>query len=84
MSFNRALTVAYMVCSLSGLAMTCNADSWPGFRGAAGDGVSQETGIPSQWSETEGVAWSTAVRGVGNSSPAVVGDRVYLTSFDRA
>ena len=67
---------------MSLVAAHATADSWPGFRGASGDGVSPETGIPSHWTETEGVAWSTPLRGLGNSSPAVVGDRIYLTSFD--
>ena len=82
MSFSRLLTVTCILCLMSLVAAHATADSWPGFRGATGDGVSSETGIPSHWTETEGVAWSTPLRGLGNSSPAVVGDRIYLTSFD--
>ncbi|MFO0427336.1 MAG: PQQ-binding-like beta-propeller repeat protein [Planctomyces sp.] len=59
-----------------------NGESWPGFRGKTGNGVSEEKAVPFRWSETEGVAWNAVIRGVGNSSPAVVGDRIYLTSFD--
>ncbi len=84
MCFSRLLTIAGVLCYMSQTVTHCHADSWPGFRGATGDGVSQETGIPTVWSETEGVAWKTPLRGLGNSSPAVVGDRVYLTSFDPA
>lgn len=56
------------------------AESWTGFRGPAGDGVSSETGLPVKWSADSGLAWSTPLKGVGNSSPAVVQDRVYVTS----
>ncbi|MCA9010819.1 MAG: PQQ-binding-like beta-propeller repeat protein [Planctomycetaceae bacterium] len=81
MTFIRFLA---LTCATGLFATQATADSWPGFRGASGDGVSQETGIPSTWTETEGIAWSTPLRGVGNSSPSIVGGRIYLTSFDAA
>jgi outer membrane protein assembly factor BamB len=66
------------------LAGVARAESWTGFRGPAGDGVSNETGLPLKWSETEGLAWKIPLRGTGNSSPAVTKSRVYLTSSDKA
>ncbi len=58
------------------------AEPWPGFRGAAGTGVSTETNLPVTWSETENLAWQADLPGRGASSPAVVGDRIYVTSQD--
>jgi outer membrane protein assembly factor BamB len=42
--------------------------------------VSQEQGLPTQWSDSENVAWKAPVRGLGISSPIVWGDRVFVTS----
>ncbi|MBX9628462.1 MAG: PQQ-binding-like beta-propeller repeat protein [Gemmataceae bacterium] len=62
------------------LALTpCKAD-WPQFRGPTGQGLSDEAGLPTKWSAKENVAWKVPVPGNGWSSPAVVGDRVYLTT----
>jgi outer membrane protein assembly factor BamB len=81
MRWFREVALLFLVAvPLSGFA---SADTWPGFRGAAGDGISNEAGFPLKWSETEEVAWSTALRGVGNSSPAVTNSRVYLTAFEK-
>ena len=57
------------------------ADSWPSFRGAEGTGVSKETtSFPTKWSTDSGVAWKVDLPGRGNSSPAVIGDRLYVTA----
>lgn len=52
---------------------------WPRFRGPDGTGVSQETGLPVQWSRTENVRWRTELPAAGNSSPVVTRDRVLIT-----
>ena len=56
------------------------ADSWPGFRGA---GTSHSLGedLPVSWSEDENLAWTLPLTGQGQSSPVVVGDRVFVTSI---
>ena len=56
------------------------AEDWPQFRGPTGQGVSAETGLPLEWSESQNVRWKTAVPGIGWSSPVVAGDRVWITS----
>jgi len=57
-----------------------HADNWPHWRGPSSSGVSPETGLPSRWSSTEGIAWKAAIRGLGVSSPIVWGNRVFVTS----
>ena len=59
---------------------TSYAENWPGWRGARGDGTSEEQNVPSRWSETENLAWKVAVAGVGHSSPIVWEDRIFLTT----
>src|SRR5690606_38669828 len=54
---------------------------WPGFRGPRGAGISTEQRLPLQWSPDENIAWKTELPGPGTSSPAVLGDRVFLTCY---
>jgi outer membrane protein assembly factor BamB len=56
------------------------AEDWPCFRGPGGQGISSETGIPTRWSETDGVVWSAEIEGEGWSSPIVHGDLVVVTT----
>src|SRR4051794_26658769 len=58
------------------------ADSWPGFRGPAGNGHADGKNVPTQWSEKENVRWKVAIHGKGWSSPVVLGDRVWVTTAD--
>lgn len=52
-----------------------------GFRGPGGVAVSNEAGLPAEWSSTKNVAWKTRLPGPGTSSPIVLGERIYLTSY---
>ena len=54
-------------------------DNWPQWRGASGNGVSNETGLPTRWSKAD-IAWKAPLKGLGVSSPIVWGDRVFVTS----
>jgi outer membrane protein assembly factor BamB len=58
------------------------ADSWPGFRGPAGDGRAPGKNVPTKWTETENVRWKTAIHGKGWSSPVALADRVWVTTAD--
>lgn len=55
--------------------------NWPSFRGPQATGV-LEGPAPVAWDaeKGEGVRWKTAIPGLGNSSPVVWGDRVYVTT----
>ena len=55
------------------------AENWPQFRGAMGQGISRETGVPVKWSETEKIAWKTPIPYAGWSSPIVFGARVFVS-----
>jgi outer membrane protein assembly factor BamB len=58
------------------------ADNWPQWRGPTYDGVSKETNLPAEWSETKNIVWKLPMPGMGSSTPAVWGDRIFLTSQD--
>ncbi len=61
--------------------LLANAENWPQFRGANCQGVSSETNLPETWSETENVLWKVDLPGRGSSSPVVLGEKVFLTSY---
>jgi outer membrane protein assembly factor BamB len=56
------------------------AADWPQFRGPTGDGISEGTGLPVTWSETENIRWKVGIPGLGRSSPIVQGDRIWMTT----
>jgi outer membrane protein assembly factor BamB len=55
---------------------------WPRFRGPAGSGVADADPLRTSWNaETSaGIAWKTALPGLGHSSPVIWGDRIFLTT----
>lgn len=57
------------------------AGDWPRFRGPDGFATSEGAKLPLQWSDTQNVVWKTALPGAGASSPIVVGDCIFLTSY---
>lgn len=63
------------------LAGQANAEEWVQFRGPNSAGISTATGIPTEWASDKNVVWSTKLPGPGGSSPIIVGDRVYVTSY---
>jgi outer membrane protein assembly factor BamB len=61
-------------------APDCVAGDWTQFRGPGGAGVSDETGLPTAWSETENVRWMVDLPGRGLSNPIIAGGHVYVTA----
>ena len=54
--------------------------NWPTWRGNEGTGEVPGGKPPVTWSEDENVVWKTPLPGLGNSTPVVWGDRLYLTT----
>ena len=57
------------------------AGDWPNWRGPNGNGVAEGTGYPVEWSEAD-VKWKFALNGVGASTPAVHGDKIFVTTTE--
>lgn len=68
------LAVASVVC----------AGEWPQWRGPYFNGSTDEKNLPSQWSQTEGIAWSVDLAGSSAATPIIWGDRVFLSGVDSA
>jgi len=64
------------------LLNVAHAENWPQWRGAKLDGVSTEQRLPTSWSKTENVVWRLPLPGTAGSTPAIWGDRIFLTSAD--
>ena len=60
------------------------ATDWPWWRGPNHNGIAAaDQSPPTTWSESENVAWSTAVPGRGHGAAIVVGDQVVLATADK-
>jgi outer membrane protein assembly factor BamB len=57
------------------------AGNWPGWRGPTGMGYCEEKDLPLRWDgkTKENLLWKVPLGGIGNSSPVVWGDRVFVT-----
>ncbi len=55
--------------------------SWSRFRGPNGCGISDDARIPTQWSDTDNLAWKVKLPGAGASSPILTEQFVLVTSY---
>lgn len=62
------------------LAQFSAAADWPAFRGPQGNGISSESGFPTEWSRDKNVKWRVPLPGPDNGSPIVVGNKVLVLS----
>jgi len=68
--------------SLLLLTSFVHGENWPQWRGPRMDGTSQETGLPLTWSKTENVLWRLPLAGQAGATPAIWGDRIFLTDAE--
>lgn len=82
MSRMMSLSVAgLLLChSLAIVADDAAVEHWPQWRGPLATGEAPHAEPPLTWSETENVRWKIALPGEGSGTPAVWGERVYLTA----
>src|SRR2546421_10012397 len=58
-------------------ALVRGESNWPGWRGPQQNGHTTETNVPIKWSSAD-VLWKTSLPGVGQSSPIIWGERIFL------
>ncbi|HYV38423.1 MAG TPA: PQQ-binding-like beta-propeller repeat protein, partial [Gemmataceae bacterium] len=58
------------------------AENWPLWRGPENNGISSETKLPLQWSETKNVVWKVKMPGKAGATPVIWGDRLFVSSGD--
>lgn len=70
------LAAVYVLCLVSNVPAAPAGCDWPCWRGASGDGVSQETG----WKLSGPTLWTREV-GLGHSESSIAGDRLFTRGF---
>src|SRR5207302_5057109 len=60
---------------------TAGAADWTRFRGPNGSGVSDDAKPPTSWSESKNLKWKAKLPGPGTSSPLILGDKIFITSY---
>jgi outer membrane protein assembly factor BamB len=74
-------STAFFVVFCFAIVHTVHARDWPQWRGPDRNGVSAETGLLKEWPQGgPKMLWELKDIGSGYSTPAVVGDRLYLLS----
>ena len=63
------------------LSLAARAENWPQWRGPAFYGSSAETGLPESWTK-ETVKWKAPLPGLSGATPAIWGDRIFVSSPD--
>jgi outer membrane protein assembly factor BamB len=66
----------------SAILFSAASENWPQWRGPYFNGSTPETNLPSQWSKTENVKWSSELPGYSGATPIVWGDSVFVSSPD--
>ena len=82
MSKHGILVIGVLVVLFS-LTGNLEADqNWPSFRGSGAMGIAEGHPLPVEWDLDSGknVKWLTPIPGLGLSSPAIWGDRVFVTT----
>jgi outer membrane protein assembly factor BamB len=65
-----------------GFATLVHGADWANWRGPAYNGSTDETGLPVEFTATEGVKWVVEMPGPSAGTPIVSGDRVFVSSTD--
>jgi outer membrane protein assembly factor BamB len=56
------------------------AENWPQWRGPQGNGVSDATNPPTEWSLAKNIVWKAPLPSWSGGTPVIWGDRVFVTS----
>jgi outer membrane protein assembly factor BamB len=78
------LPASWLAAAAGLFAAAASAAPWSNFRGPNFDGSSPAKNLPAAFSKTENVAWSVDLPGTSAATPAVWGDRVFVSSTDSA
>jgi len=63
-------------------AASACAENWPTWRGPNHDAVSTEKNLLTEWSDSKNLLWKAPLPGMGSATPAVWGDKIFVTSED--
>lgn len=64
------------------VTVPASSQDWPGWRGPSGNGIAVHASPPLNWSTSGGVVWKASVPGIGNGSPCIWGQQLFLVTAD--
>jgi len=70
--------LVFVVVLFAALTVAPLLANWPQWRGPSLNGVSQETGLPTTWTTTDGIAWKLPMPARSGSTPIIWGDLIFL------
>ena len=76
---SRPIIFALMIVASFTCLKLAAMDNWPQWRGPDGTGVAAQGKYPIAFSDSENVRWKEELPGRGSSTPAVWGDRIFVT-----
>ncbi len=76
------MTRCATICLTLTISSLCLAENWGSWRGPTSNGISTETGLPTEWSADKNLAWKVPLPGPAGATPVVWGDRIFLTTID--
>lgn len=80
MTLRRLVVLIFVVVAATAVPYSASGPGdWPYWRGPNADGMAVGD-APLKWSDTENVKWKTDIPGLGNSSPVIWGDQIFLTT----
>lgn len=62
-------------------ALPAAASDWTQFRGPDASGIAEGQNLPATWDSATNIVWDVELPGPGGSSPILIGDRVFVTSY---
>ena len=78
------ISYIFWLCVTCGIPTTGDAnDEWWQFRGPTGNGFVTSAALIDNWSETDNIAWKTAIHDRGWSSPVIAGEHIWITTATR-
>ena len=78
----RPLLFLILICA-TWLAAPLRAEDWPQWRGPHLDGSSDAKDLPQSLDPQKDLAWKTSLSGGGSATPAIIGQRIFLSVHDR-
>ena len=74
-----ACVAVVLAATWSAMVQAQTSAHWPQWRGPFFNGIARGD-APSVWSDTSNIKWKTEIPGRGHSTPAIWGDRIFVTT----
>lgn len=78
---NAAALVSANVETQAAKVAILGSEAWTRFRGPNGTGVSSDSGVVTEWSDSKNIKWKTPLPGAGSSSPIVTDRFVFISAY---